>query len=104
MPASRLQVILIALPTVLTIAACGSVEQAMIERGLPPAYAEGYADGCASGKDAADGWFAQAQKDTRRYSADDQYTAGWDNGFAECRRDTAAMVRHARVRNRNRDK
>jgi hypothetical protein len=104
MPASRLQAILAGLFTALTVAACGSVERTMIERGFPPAYAQGYADGCASGKQAAGGWFAQARKDTPRYDVDDQYTKGWDDGFAECRRDMAAMVWHARVRNRNRDK
>jgi hypothetical protein len=104
MPARSLPASSVALLTALTLAGCGSVEQTMIERGFPPAYAQGYADGCASGKQAAGGWFAQARKDTRRYGADDQYTDGWDDGFAECRRDMAAMVWHARVRNRNRDK
>jgi hypothetical protein len=104
MPASRLQAILAAPLTALAVAACGSVEQTMIERGFPPPYAAGYADGCASGKQAAGGWFAQTRKDPRRYGADDWYTRGWDDGFEECRRGMAAMVRHARVRNRNRDK
>jgi flagellar biosynthesis/type III secretory pathway protein FliH len=104
MPARSLPALFAPLLTALAVAACGSVEQAMIERGFPPAYAEGYADGCASGKEAAGGLIAQARKDTRRYGADDQYTAGWDEGFAQCRRDMAAMVWHARVRNRNRDK
>lgn len=88
MPARSLQAWSVALLTALAVAACGSVEQAMIERGFPPAYA----DGCASGKDAAGGWFVQARKDPRRYGADDQYTKGWNDGSAECRRDMAAMV------------
>jgi hypothetical protein len=104
MSASSLQATLPVLLAALAVAACGSVEQTMIERGFPPAYAEGFADGCASGKEAAGGWFVQARKDTRRYGADGQYTAGWDDGFEECRRDMTAMVRHARIRNRNRDK
>ena len=70
----------------------------MIARGHPPAYAQGYAHGCASGKAAAGGLFADARKDASRYGGDDQYTNGWDAGFEECRRDMAAMVLDARLR------
>lgn len=104
MPAGRLQATLAALATALALAACGSVEEALIEQGFPPAYAEGYAGGCASGKEAAGGLFAEALKDASRYGADDQYTRGWNEGFEECRRDTAAMVLDARLRNPSRDK
>ena len=85
MPAGRLETMLAALATAL-------------------AYAEGYADGCASGKEAAGGLFAEALKDASRYGADDQYTRGWNEGFEECRRGTAAMVLDARLRNPSRDK
>ena len=96
--AHRVQVTRIALPVALVLAACGSIEETMLERGHPPAYAAGYADGCASGKAAAGGLFADARKDARRHGADDQYTEGWDDGFEECRRDMAAMVLDARLR------
>jgi hypothetical protein len=68
-----------ALATTLALAACGSVKQTMIERGFPPAYAEGYADGCSSGEDAAGGLFAETRKDTTRYGAARQYAQGWDD-------------------------
>jgi hypothetical protein len=79
MPARRLQPTFAALITGLAVAACGSVEETMIERGHPPAYAEGYAGGCASGKEAAGGLFAEASKDASRYDADEQYTEGWND-------------------------
>jgi hypothetical protein len=85
------------------VAACGSVEETMIERGHPRTYAEGYAGGCASGKEAAGGLFAEASKDASRYDADEQYTEGWNDGFEECRRDMAVMVLDARLRNPSRD-
>ena len=94
---------LAALLTAPAVAACGSVEKTMIERVHPPAYAAGYADGCASGKEAAGGLFADARKHASRYGADDQYPEGWDVGFEECRRDMAAMVLDARLRNPSRD-
>ena len=88
---------------VLALAACTSTEETLIARGFDPAYAAGYDDGCASGKDAAGGLFAEPAKDTGRYGADDQYTQGWDEGFAKCRRDMAAMVLDARLRNPSKD-
>jgi hypothetical protein len=101
--ARRLQPTLAALIAALAVAACSSVEETMIERGHPPAFAQGYADGCASGKEAAGGVFAQARKDASRYDADEQYTEGWNDGFEACRRDMAAMVLDARLRNPSRD-
>jgi hypothetical protein len=104
-PASKLQSALAALIATLALAACSSVKEAMIERGLPPAYAEGYDDGCASGKEAAGGLFANARKDTTRYgAADGQYAQGWNDGFEKCRDETAALVLDARMRNPSRDK
>jgi hypothetical protein len=104
MPRGRSQATLVAaLLAAATVAACGSVEENLIERGHPPAYAKGYADGCASGKEAAGGMFAEAQKDTGRYGADTEYTQGWDAGLAQCRADMAAMVLDARLRNPSRD-
>jgi hypothetical protein len=52
------------------------VRETLIERGYPPAYAEAYADGCESGKDAAGGLFAGPRKDASRYGGDEQYTKG----------------------------
>lgn len=104
MPATRLRATLAALVTALALAACGSVREAMIERGHPPAYADGYADGCSSGKEAAGGLFAETRKDASRHGTDDLYTQGWNDGFEECRREMAAAVLDARRRNPSRDK
>lgn len=103
MPVSRLQPTLGALFTSLALAACGSVEERLIGQGLPPTYAQGYAHGCASGEDAAGGLFAEARQDATRYGTDQPYTEGWDAGFEQCRRETAAMVRAARLRNPSRE-
>lgn len=98
MSARRSRAAWVALLAALALTACGSIEQGMIKRGHPPAYATGYADGCASGKAAAGGLFAEAQKATSRYDAGGQYTEGWDAGFEQCRADMAAMVLDARRR------
>jgi hypothetical protein len=104
MPASTLRATRAALAVTLALAACASEREALIARGFDPAYAEGYDDGCSSGKEAAGGMFGEARKDPSRYGADDQYTRGWDAGSEKCQRDTAAMVRDARLRNPSRDK
>ena len=89
----------------MAVAACTSTEEGLIERGYPPAYAEGYDHGCASGKAAAGGLFAQAQKDEARYAgSDSEYAQGWDTGYAKCLADMRAMVFDARTRNPSRDK
>ncbi len=48
--------------------------------GYPPAFKDGYIDGCETAKKTAYGY-----KDKRRHSADDQYRAGWSDGFSLCR-------------------
>lgn len=87
------------------LAACTSVHESLVERGYSPAYAEGYEQGCASGKAAAGGLFAQPQKDETRYqdSAGD-YARGWNAGYAKCLADMRAMVTDARTRNPSREK
>ena len=94
---------LAALAATLALAACASVRETMLARGLPPAYAEGYADGCSSGKEAAGGLFAETRKDVTRYGADRQYTAGWDQGFPRCRDQMAATIATDRLAPLNND-
>jgi hypothetical protein len=104
MPASRLQSVALMLG-VMGFAACTSTEQGLIEQGYPPAYAEGYEHGCASGQAAAGGLFEEAQKDQDRYQAStSEYAQGWDAGYAKCLREMRAMVVDARTRNPSRDK
>jgi hypothetical protein len=100
----RLPAIFAALVAAAALAACTSTEESLIERGLPPAYAAGYDDGCASGKAAGGGLFSEAQKNDGRYAADSQYAKGWNDGFAKCKRNLDAMVFEARTRNPSAEK
>jgi hypothetical protein len=87
------------------VVGCTSVQESLVQRGYPPAYAEGYEHGCASGKAAGGGLFAEAQKDESRYGAGEgEYAQGWDAGYAKCLSDTRAMVVDARTRNPSREK
>ncbi|MGH6903965.1 MAG: hypothetical protein ACREIR_14620 [Geminicoccaceae bacterium] len=98
MPAGRWQATLAVLIMALALAACTSTRDALIVRGFPPAYAEGYDAGCPSGNAAAGSTFHSTRKDASRYAEDSQYAQGWDAGFARCQRDMAAMVLDARLR------
>lgn len=53
----------------------------LINRGYPPAYADGYGAGYGSGLAAAGNPYAQTTKDVDRYLSDAKYKTGWDDGF-----------------------
>lgn len=53
--------------------------------GQPPAYVDGYRDGCGSGYVATGHLYASAAKDVERYISDQVYKIGWDDGFATCK-------------------
>jgi hypothetical protein len=88
------------------LAACTSTTDALLQRGFSPAYADGYEQGCASGKAAADsGGPAAAPTDDRRYQAGEgEYAEGWDAGFGTCQRDRQIMLLEAQRRRRSKDR
>jgi hypothetical protein len=49
--------------------------------GFPPAFREGYGDGCASAG-------GRVRKDAKRFEKDRQYASGWRDGLDACRRRT----------------
>ena len=74
---------LIVLPVLLTIAAgCAPpkpVSAPVNLAGFPPAFRDGYGDGCASAA-------GKPHQDVKRYETDRQYAAGWRDGLDACRR------------------
>jgi hypothetical protein len=74
--------VLIGLLPVLLAAGCASpkpVSAPVNLSGFPPAFRDGYADGCASAK-------GRLHQDPKRFEADRQYAAGWRDGMDVCRR------------------
>lgn len=69
---------------VLFLAGCQSTHQQLIEKGYPPAYADGFEDGCGSGRQAAGVMAGEFRKDIPRYLHNRQYETGWDDGFRQC--------------------
>jgi hypothetical protein len=52
--------------------------------GRTPAYADGYKDGCASGRASHGGMFDFEKKNTSRFDSDKQYAQGWTDAFQKC--------------------
>jgi len=48
--------------------------------GYPPAFKDGYIDGCETAKGSS-----YSFRDERRFAADNQYRMGWSDGFDICR-------------------
>ncbi|MBC3365033.1 hypothetical protein [Pseudomonas sp. SWRI154] len=72
------------LAVTLLISGCETTHQDLIARGYPPAFADGYDDGCSSGRQAAGVITGQFRKDVPRYLKDAQYAEGWGDGFRQC--------------------
>lgn len=52
--------------------------------GRTPAYAEGYKDGCASGRASQGSVFDFEKKNASRFESDKQYAQGWTDAFQKC--------------------
>ncbi len=61
------------------------------------AYADGFDDGCHSGKKAGGNNFEQFKKDVRRFNADQQYAQGWSDAFRECETEQKSSDRQTRM-------
>lgn len=68
----------------LSLTGCQSAHQHMIDQGYPPAYADGFEDGCSSGRQAAGLMVGGFRKNVARYLHERQYETGWDDGFRQC--------------------
>lgn len=65
---------------------CGGTEgQRLMQEGASPAYAQGFDDGCSSGKKAAGDMFSQFHKNVQEFQHNSDYRQGWNDGHEECR-------------------
>jgi len=81
----------------LTLIGCVSQKEDMIKQGYPLAYADGFEDGCHSGKKAGGSLFDQFKKDVNRFSAQEKYAQGWSDGFRQCESEQEALDRQTRM-------
>ena len=68
----------------LLISGCESTHEHLLAQGYPPAFADGFDDGCISGRQAAGAISGEFRKNVPRYLKDPQYAEGWSDGFRQC--------------------
>jgi hypothetical protein len=85
-------VLLLLLPLAL-LAGCQSTRERLLDQGYPAPFANGFEDGCGSGRQAA-GALDEYRKDVPKYLADRQYAMGWDDGFRQCQSSTTSDFEH----------
>jgi len=72
------------LGVVLALGGCQTTHDDLIAKGYPPAFADGFDDGCVSGRQAAGSISGEFRKNVPRYLKDRQYADGWTDGFRQC--------------------
>jgi len=77
--------------------ACATQAETMVQEGYPLAYAQGFDDGCHSGKKAGGSMFDQFKKDVNRFGQHGKYTQGWSDGFRQCEKEEEALERQIRM-------
>ena len=96
----------VVLGVLLTLTGCQSTEQQLLGQGHPPAFVDGFSQGCGSGRRAA-GEAGEFHKDVPRYLQDAEYESGWDDGFRQCQAQASSQRQedwqYSRQRERDRD-
>ena len=93
----NLLVIAVIASCLLLLSGCASQKETMVKEGYPLSYAEGFDDGCHSGRKAGGSLFDQFKKDVRRFESDSQYAQGWSDGFRQCESEQEALQRQMRM-------
>lgn len=79
------------------LSGCATQGETMKSQGYPAAYAEGFEDGCHSGKKAGGSYFDQFKKDVPRFNSDSDYAQGWSDAFRQCETEQEALGRQIRM-------
>ena len=83
--------------TLVLLAACQTAKQKMVSEGYPKSYADGFEDGCRSGKKAGGSLFEQFHKDVNRFNSDQNYAQGWSDAYRQCENEEEALERRIRM-------
>lgn len=75
----------VVLGVVMALAGCQTTHEELLATGYPPAFADGFEDGCGSGRQAAGVITGVFRKDVPRYVKDRTYAEGWEDGFRQCK-------------------
>lgn len=69
---------------IVVLAGCQSTHEQLVAEGYPPAFADGFQDGCGSGRQAAGAIGGVYRKDVPRDVKEPLYAKGWNDGFRQC--------------------
>ena len=81
----------------LLLSGCATTADTMKDQGYPAAYADGFDDGCHSGKKAGGSFFDQFKKDINRFNTDKEYAQGWSDSYRQCETEQEALDRQTRM-------
>lgn len=81
---ARLAALVALLALVVSLSGCATPGATSDAGGRTPAYADGYKDGCASGRVSQGSMFDYERKNTSRFNSDEQYAQGWTDAFQKC--------------------
>lgn len=76
---------------------CLTQEGSIVSTNSPHAYADGFDDGCHSGKKAGGSQFVKFQKDSGRFVSNPPYAQGWSDGFRQCETALESVQRETRM-------
>lgn len=71
---------------------CQTTREKMLAEGYPVAYADGFAAGCSSGRQAL-GAMDEYRKDVTRYHTQPLYAEAWTDGYRHCQAQLQAPAR-----------
>jgi len=94
---NTLKVVISVMVSTILLNGCVSQKESMIQQGYPLAYADGFDDGCHSGRKAGGSILDDFRKDVTRFSSDTQYAQGWSDGFRQCETEQEAIQRKVRI-------
>ena len=89
--------LLLVISCLVLLSGCATQKEIMLKQGYPLAYADGFDDGCHSGKKAGGSYFDQFKKDVNRFESDNKYAQGWSDGFRQCESEQEAIQRQIRM-------
>jgi len=89
--------LLVIISCLVLLSGCATQKEIMLKQGYPLAYADGFDDGCHSGKKAGGSYFDQFKKDVNRFESDNKYAQGWSDGFRQCESEQEAIQRQIRM-------
>ena len=97
MKTAKLLLVTSAICGMVLFSGCATQKEIMVQEGHSLAYADGFDDGCHSGKKAGGNMFESFKKDENRFARHSKYSQGWSDGFRQCENEQEALDRQVRM-------